>query len=557
MKGLVTGVVFLLLIHNIALSQDNPYVEQVTVVGEYMPRIQQAKKILFQPDRKDTSLQKKPVNYSIISSPIFLKAQLKPIPPARTTGESFEKLFRNYIAVGAGNYATTYFEYAHSSLRHKTFRGILYLKHHATSGKLKNYPYPGLAENKAGLAGSFIMNNYTLSATGQYQNNVLHYYGFNDDHVTFEYSRKDIRQIFHLADIQLKGQDTRTEANFTHNETISYSGFWDKYNVSEHQLLGQFRMSAGFDAFSFFQKQTFQFELNGGYFTYKQNANDHSVGITKARPFFMFGMNELEIHVGGDLLVLLDTVSETLFYPFGQLDIKVVKDALKIFFSYSSDINFHSLRELTTQNPYVNTTMVGLEPSYARHILSGGLIGGFQGGMNYRVKLSNQRRQNMPLFINDTLAMAKDTFFFPAGNRFLVVYDDVDIFQVLTELQFFFGRKIKIDASLLYSIYSPQTQQKAWHMPLYQGWMQASYDIQKKFIPKVHALIIGDRYALFENRVHHLKPIVDFGLELEYRYNDFLRGWFKVQNVLARRYYYWYGFPSQKLQAFIGVSYIF
>ena len=38
------------------------------------------------------------------------KASLKTITPAKITGESVSKLYKNYIKAGLGNYTTPYFE---------------------------------------------------------------------------------------------------------------------------------------------------------------------------------------------------------------------------------------------------------------------------------------------------------------------------------------------------------------------------------------------------------------------------------------------------------------
>lgn len=556
MKNIII-ISLLLMLSFSTFSQDNPYVENVTVIGEYMPRVQQARKILFQPERKDTTLQKMSLKYSIISSPIIFKTQLKPISPARITGESFQKLYRNYIAVGTGNYATTFFEYAHSSLRHKRFRGSLYFKHLSSLGKINGYPFAGHANNRVGLSGAVVLNNYTITGIGEYNNNIFHYYGFYADSVQFDYNRKDIRQIFHLADFRISGTDTKTETEFKHKEEISYSTFCDAFNISEHQLTGNTTTSLAFSVIPFFQKQFLLFESSGGFFQQKFNTNQISFGLINIKPYIKFEMNELEVSFGGIFNSFLDTISELQVFPYGEINIKVIQDALKVFFSYGSNAYLNTIRYLVQQNPFFNTQSVKTLPTFERHILAGGLVGGFQGGMNYRIQISNRRIQNFSLFINDTLAMTKDTFFFPSGNRFIVIYDDLDIFDALAEMQLFFGHRINLDLSFTYNIFSPQTQEKAWHMPQYRGWFEFSYNIQKKFIPKFQALIIGDRYAMLKDRTIHLKPIFDLTFEFEYRYNEFLRGWFKLQNILARRYYYWHMFPSYKLQAFLGVSYIF
>jgi outer membrane receptor protein involved in Fe transport len=52
-----------------------------------------------------------------------------------------------------------------------------------------------------------------------------------------------------------------------------------------------------------------------------------------------------------------------------------------------------------------------------------------------------------------------------------------------------------------------------------------------------------------------LKPYVDANLGIEYRYNKVLSAFLNVNNIAARRYERYYGFPSQRINFILAISY--
>ena len=52
-----------------------------------------------------------------------------------------------------------------------------------------------------------------------------------------------------------------------------------------------------------------------------------------------------------------------------------------------------------------------------------------------------------------------------------------------------------------------------------------------------------------------LKPYVDANLGIEYRYNKALSAFLNINNIAARRYERYYGYPSQRINFILGISY--
>ena len=103
-------------------------------------------------------------------------------------------------------------------------------------------------------------------------------------------------------------------------------------------------------------------------------------------------------------------------------------------------------------------------------------------------------------------------------------------------------------------------------MPNFKVSLNGRYNIQDKFILKADVYVMGTRYARVLNTdtatiatkpymAKQLKPYVDANLGVEYRYNKALGIFLNINNVGAVRYERWNGFPSQRINFILGLSY--
>lgn len=554
-----SAIAAFLLAVTFASAQPATQNESVTVIGQYTPELSEARKIGFTPTLKDTVIPVPPIEYKIVSVPVETEVEVKPIPPAKMVGESFQKLYKNHIIAGAGNYFSPFIDYSHHSYRSKKLRGEIHLRHLSAGGNFDEYAFPGFSENNAGMSGHFILNNYTFSTGIDYYRDAIHYYGFTPDTLLPDFDKKDIRQVFKKLDFFAGGKSNYLQSDRWHNSfMLRYQGFWDAYNVNEQNVLFNGHIQKGLSLAPFFQNESINLEAKGGMYSQEYELQSISTGIAELKPFVKFSLSELAFTLGAKGVAQLDSIGTFHFFPYGRLDISIVPEALKIFMELDGQVERNTFRELAETNPFVNTEILPLDFTYTRNILSGGISGGFGGKYNYRVMAKNRQIENMPLFINDTLPFMKDTNMIAMGNRFDVVYDNVDILTISVELQMNFSQKFALEVLGAYHIFSPEIQAKAWHMPRYEGVVRAIYNLEDKIYAKVNAFAFGDRFAPGPGDTEiALKPIFDFNLELEYRFTKQLGFWGRFNNFTTKRHFYWNNYPSQRLNVMFGASYTF
>jgi outer membrane cobalamin receptor len=125
------------------------------------------------------------------------------------------------------------------------------------------------------------------------------------------------------------------------------------------------------------------------------------------------------------------------------------------------------------------------------------------------------------------------------------------------ELQMKFSKKITADFKAEYNIFSPETQARAWHQPQYEGNLGIVYNLDDKIIGRFNLFAYGNRYAFSQNTEYKLNPVYDFNLEVEYRFNKQLGFWARFNNFTTKRHFYWYNYPTQRLNLMLGANYTF
>jgi hypothetical protein len=555
----ITATVLLFILIRLCVqAQPGSQHETVTVIGTYTPQLSEARKIGFTPDIRDTVIPVPRIDYKIVSAPIDYPFQAKPIPPAKMVGETFQKLYKNYISAGFGNYWSPFIDFSHHSYRNKKLRGEIQLKHLSAGGNLNDYAHPGYSENFAGTSGHYLMRNYTLSSGIEYKRDAVHFYGFIPDSLTPEFEKKDIRQVFNKLDFFFGGESNYLQSDrFHHNFGLKYQGLWDKYGVSEQNVLLNAGMKKQLDLTTFLKNEAIIINATGGFFSQDYNLQQISTGLAEIKPYLSIGLDELVLNVGGNLCFQLDSVGEVFFLPYGRLDIHIVPGSLGIFLGIDGAFERNTFRQLSDMNPFINTEIMPLDYTITRNILFGGINGGFGGRFNYRIMAKNRQVENLPLFVNDTLPFIVNADTITFGNRFTVVHDNVDILSVSLELQLNISRKLAVELNSAYHVYSPETQSKAWHLPTYDGNLRIVYNLDDKIYGKFNLFAYGERNALVHNTEITLKPIYDFNLELEYRFTKNLGFWARISNFTTQRHFYWNQVPSQGMNVMLGANYIF
>ena len=201
------------------------------------------------------------------------------------------------------------------------------------------------------------------------------------------------------------------------------------------------------------------------------------------------------------------------------------------------------------ENPYfvfpfkVNTTQM--------KIFSGGFRGNFSSQMSFNFRLNYSDVSDMYFYVNDTS-------FKESENRFTIVYDDVQLMNLLGELSYKHTEKLNFLLKANYYSYYLDKIAKPWHKPDYEISFNTRYNLKNKILLDANIFAIGKRYVQEYNpieSIEELDAIIDINLGLEYKYSKILSGFIRLNNIGASKYYKWNYYPSQSFNMMLGVTY--
>jgi hypothetical protein len=300
-------------------------------------------------------------------------------------------------------------------------------------------------------------------------------------------------------------------------------------------------------------KQTGEFyfgaEANYDYYS-SGNASDSGYNtILKIRPYLSKSKGDWRFLLGFDG-VNDNTLNGSTFHTYlrANLEFVAVPSVLYTFFGYDGFLEKNSLLSVSQINPYILPGLTVKNADHKTHIF-GGLKGNFSSNVQFMAQASYSEINNQHFFINDTNnALA---------NKFLVLYDNVELLKFSVELDFRPSKNLSVAAKADYSIYSMTKLKEPWQVPGIESTISTRYSLRDKIIMTADLYVLGNRYARdpLSGAALTLKPFADFNLGAEYRYTKILSLFIQFKNITATRYSYWDQYPLYRFQVMGGFTY--
>lgn len=542
----------MLCLNNMAYGQG--YDEEITVIAAYEPSISDANKININPVIKDTTNRIKGLNYSILPVRFETSFNLDPIKPAKIVGEPIEKLYKNYIKAGFGNYTTPYIEFFANNLRSRTHALGIHFKHLSSSGKIKDYANSNNSNNYINAFIKKYNKNNMLGADVYFDREVVHYYGFMPDTMEIAPTKDDIKKRYAKIGVDLLLQSTNIkESKLNYIFGLDYYNLSDNFNSSENNIRFNADINNNIHLFKKIDDQKLGIAAGVNFLNNKTDTLEATnTAIIKFNPYYHIAFAEYSFDIGLNASIKADTSSDLFLYPMARIGINVVKNYLTIYAEISGELTKDSYDLLRAENPFIGS-FVPLEFGEEKFNFEGGIISSPGKYFDITASLSNANMNGMAFFVNDTTN--------PLGNTFTLVFDDISLLKVSAEISYEKDDKYGIFLKGNYYSYNMDMQLKPWHKPEFDLSLSAMYSIQNKIILRTDIFTYGTRYArIFDEGIEtakELDPFVDVNLGIEYRYTKILSAFLNVNNILSQRYYLWNNYPSQKINFLVGLSYSF
>ncbi|MEI6765408.1 MAG: hypothetical protein WCM76_07180 [Bacteroidota bacterium] len=534
--------------------QDNGYNAKMDLIAPYQPTISDAFKINVNPVIKDTVMTMPKVTYSVLPRQMKTSFTPDPIKPAKVGEPTLTKLYRFLAKGGFGTYTTPYGEFFANNTYSKSFSMGAHYKHLSSSGKLKGYGYQGYSDNVLDFYGRKFLPSHTLSGGIGYQRNVVHYYGYKPADFISTLSKNDIKQRYQavIANFRLTSLYPPDSVKFNHDIGMNYYYYNDRYGASENNFRIKGNVNKELGLFKITKSQVLGVDADIDYYFNQDSLTNGNSGLIMLQPYIRTTFKGVMLHAGLNLSVEAASTSKMHLYPIVDAQFNVVKNILVVFAGIKGDMQKNSFRSLSTENPFVISTVpVGF--SNNKFDVFGGIKSSISRTMNFNAVASYSRVKDMPFFINDTNNIYK--------NMFTVITDDVSLINIRGEFAYQKDDKYKLLLGGNFYNYTMDKELKPWHKPVFDAYLTFMYNIGDKFI--INADITGrsdvwaKNYTAVSVVPKKLNGYADVSLGIEYRYTKILSAFLNLNNLLTTKYQEWNNYPTQGFNLLGGVTYAF
>ncbi len=522
--------------------------KEIVVVKPYEPTLSDVQKINILPAMVDTVSIKPHFNYVIKPKKFETDYTLRPIKAANLVGEPLEKLYKSYLRLGIGNYLVPLAELNINSLRSRDKSFGLYLKHNSINGKLKlenDLKVPtGFSENIIRIYGKKIFRKTELSGILSPQYQGLKFYGYNPD-IDTVLNKKEIKQHYIFANAGLRFQSIHKDSlHLNWDMTLDYGFTVDHFKHQEHAMRFSSDMNKRYN--------NNVFGLKAGFSYYLTDTSIDSVNntIIRVNPWFAKTTSEYAYRIGLNLVTdFHGDDPHFYFHPIAFLQIKVIDKIMIPYFGVEGMLQENYFGQIAGENMYI---LPGLHVENTNQKINAfiGIKGNYISRLGYHFNFSYALVDHMYFFVNDTADIL--------GNKFLVVYDNIEKINMMGEITYKPIDKLSFLLKGNYYRYNLDSLQYAWHTPGFDLLLYGEYNLKNKILLKSNLFYIGSRYAM--NPVPGGDPLkldgyLDLSVGLEYRYTKILSGFIQLNNLLGMNQNPWLYYPSMRFNMLVGFTY--
>lgn len=520
--------------------------------SEFEPVIKDAIKFADVPEIQDTVQRIQKVQYGINSYPLFPKYQVQPVQAAKLQNEPLNKLYHSVLKIG---YAPIYnmplgeLFISNERSRNQSYGAIL--KHFSSTAHLNDVGYGGFSDNSAKIYGKRFYRRHTLSGELDFQQNTVHYYGF--DTSIYNDDRNLNRQRYRLIDPRISLQSHYTDSShFNHNLQL---GFYNLQNLDQ-ETENNIRFKA--QGSLFINKEKLNIDFATDFYNHKQNNDTLNNIVVSLNPSFEASGNKWKAGVG--LGLALDVFREEitpLLYPLINVEYDIYESLLIPYAGATGGLIKNSLRSLSNENPFVDST-VNYQNTRNRFNFFAGLRGNISSNVSYDARASYSRYDSLHYFVINYSDLN------PRHNRFSVLYDNTSVLNVSGQLSYMVSEKWNLVAKGNYYLWSPDNFQRAWHRPDMDMTFSGIYNLKSKIILRADLFIFGKQFArrpVMQDSIQVLQPELikgwaDVNLQAEYRYSRMLSFFARFNNIASQRYYRWDRYPRQRFNFMVGLTFV-
>jgi hypothetical protein len=525
------------------IGQANAQIEEagMELVKPFRAKLAESKKFVSSPalPRLDTQAQKK-LDYVV---PTHLQALQYPAPTIQplfaSTGKKNEGAVENYgfyTKAGFGYPISPLLEVSFHSRENKNYKFGAGFKHHSGRGNFN--PNQRFSKTGLGIEGAYYTEKgLALDGAFGFALDGVRFFGDTIQRDSISTPTDSLLQNFTHIFGQIgifNGKKTDLALNYRGN--LGFYSLSDKYNSKEFGINPTARVEKFFGTT---HKHLLGADLGLAYANFSNLDSSQSRLLVYFKPNFTYHAGWFKAKVGANV-----GTSEGKFYAYP--DIEAVADIsegnLSIYGGWAGEVRQNTFRTLTNKNPFIISTP-NLHHSNWQDFY-GGLRGVIK-KVNYDARILYSRVNNLPIFMNDSLA---------SYRRFKVLYDTANIFGVSGRMDMELIKGLTLAGMVNFSAYSLKKLEKAYHLPNLE--INASLQYQNNKFRAKAELYMNSGVAYFDNLTQtnkNLSGLFDLNIGASYFFTKNIAAFADINNLLNNQNQRWFRYPQIGFNAMAGV----
>lgn len=537
------------------VDDNKPVTEEIEVVRPYKPVLAEAVKLRRSPDLNDVKTYKARFDYSGISDrKLVLNSDIDKLYAQEVAAQEQSQLLNNYVKGALGSASTILGEAYINMGRDEALQAGGFFRHFSQDGKLAGQK---MNQQQASVFGRSIGDKATLSGRINYERKGFYFYGYDEANPLKNVNPG--KQAFNFIEAEGEVVNKYTEDPDALSYAAKINGYvWgDQYDAKENSVVIN----------GYLNKRISSFNLGLGASTEFGNTKDLSVSVTnnllRLNPYIRFETNGIKINAGINYVQEFGTVSAGHLFPAVTADFTLIPDYLQVFAEVKGDVNRNSMKDLTDENPFLNSN-IAIKNSIEKFSFSAGIKGTGGPGFGYKVRVYRKEITDMPLFVNN----------YNDPTKFDVIYDfgNTKVLGLEGELSVQVSDQLKWTGKLNLEDYKPASEQYSWFKPKFRissnllysvtdkiGF-NAAVSIQDASNAKVYTAAPTSPYTIPNPAIEtaaNMKGYVDLGVGASYKINTRFSAFLKVNNLLNTKYSRYLYYQAIGVNAFGGISYSF
>jgi len=535
-------------------KDDKAVTEEIEVVRPYKPILAEAVKLRRSPDLNDVKSYKARFNYALTDRKLMLNSDIDKLYAQDVAAEKQAELINNYVKGGLGSASTIFGEAYINMGRDEALQAGGFFRHFSQDGKLEGQK---LSQQQVSVFGRSIGEKAVLSGRVNYERKGFYFYGFDEANPLRNLD--PAKQAFNFIEAEGEVVNKYTEDPDALSYAAKINGYvWgDQLSAKENSVVINGYLNKRISSFNLGLAASTEFGNT------KDELTDVKNNLLRLNPYIRLEANGIKINAGINYVQEFGTVSAGHIFPAVTADFTLIPDYLQIFAELKGDVNRNSMKDLTDENPFLNSN-IAIKNSIEKLSFSAGIKGTGGPGFGYKVRVYRKEITDMPLFVNN----------YNDPTKFDVIYDfgNTKVLGLEGELSVQVSDQLKWTGKLNLEDYKPASETYSWFKPqlrissnlLYsitdKIGFNAAVSVQDASNAKIYTSAPASPYVIPNPAIETtttVKGYVDLGIGATYKINNRFSAFAKANNLLNTKYSRYLYYQVIGVNVFGGITYSF